>query len=390
MISWTTNNNKNIIISILIILILLGGYILKSNYKSINNENEDANSKDIKNELKLKYLLESFEKSIMKSTDSLIKFNQKAIKSGNYTNLRNELFTKDVIKQKIITDSSHKINGNNADYKIDLSSTSNTYKNVIGFRLIESVIPLPAHNINSSNNKIIVEHYDDNNNGHEILVHINEGFYTFNEIADRVTTDIIAAVNNLYPPINGVVYFTRDKFNILPEPNNDDIGNKYRYKIVRQTNDSNNNLVPVQLIFKFKKTGNNFYKLLGFDNIDEDIDEVRNEYGTNFHLLAPLVPIQHIQYLDIVIPEIPTSSTKLTTYGKNIIDRIFINAEPSESVVYRVPESEVHTTNYFYPIKLNSLSIKILMDGTFPIDPLVQTNYFEFEITMLKNTKLMN
>ena len=55
---------------------------------------------------------------------------------------------------------------------------------------------------------------------------------------------------------------------------------------------------------------------------------------------------------------------------------------------YRPPEGELETHNYFYPIKLNSLSIKLYNADTgviYPTSGLHTT--FEFELTIVENTK---
>ena len=96
-------------------------------------------------------------------------------------------------------------------------------------------------------------------------------------------------------------------------------------------------------------------------------------------------------FLDIVVDNIPSMACKINTNGKNIIDRVFVNVERNTILNYRVPESETQTSNYFYPISLDNINIKILApDGSLYDKERSGYNYFEFEITTLVNTKLMN
>ena len=73
-------------------------------------------------------------------------------------------------------------------------------------------------------------------------------------------------------------------------------------------------------------------------------------------------------FLDIVVDNIPSIACKINTNGKNVIDRVFVNVDRGTILNYRVPESETQTSNYFYPISLDNISIKILApDGNYMI-----------------------
>ena len=92
-------------------------------------------------------------------------------------------------------------------------------------------------------------------------------------------------------------------------------------------------------------------------------------------------------FIDVVIDEIPYIACKKNPHGKNVIDRIPVSNRSGGVVEYQAPISEYFSQNYFYPISLSKLSIKIYEDS----DHLYQTanhdNYFEFELTKLRNTK---
>ena len=74
-----------------------------------------------------------------------------------------------------------------------------------------------------------------------------------------------------------------------------------------------------------------------------------------------------------------------------VVDRIPITTRLGSIVEYQSPTSEYFSQNYFYPISLNHLSIQLYQDSSEHFyDTSNLDNYFEFEITMLKNTKNLN
>ena len=58
---------------------------------------------------------------------------------------------------------------------------------------------------------------------------------------------------------------------------------------------------------------------------------------------------------------------------------------------YQTNPSEYYTQNFFYPMKLSSLTIQLYLDLATDIiyDSQNGETNFEFELTILKNTKLM-
>ena len=86
-----------------------------------------------------------------------------------YEKNRNQLFTKDIEVFRILVDSKnldHSISHNTSNFVFDLHSTNksslnntggfNRFKNVIGFRLIEAIIPSSPYNVNTNNNKVYI------------------------------------------------------------------------------------------------------------------------------------------------------------------------------------------------------------------------------------------
>ena len=328
------------------IILIISGYLIKN--VSIKEERIIEKKAAVPNirDRDLEKLIKSFEDAIKKSVQTVIKFNENAAMKTNYLNMRNELFTKDIIKKKILIDSASREMGDSNNYKVNLSKTSDKFKNVIGFRLIECAIPMTSRNINANNDKLILVKGDVSH-----TINFDQGEYTFTELGNHIKTKIAT--------IDGT-------FNLVADVTGEDA---YTYTMTRASD----------LFFKFKQTGNSFYKLLGYDNIDETVQ------------LTASNNINHtIEYLDIVIDNIPEIACKVNSNGNPVIDRVMVNVSGGTLLTYRVPESETQTSNYFYPLSLNEVNIKILTPEGQIYDNKSGNNFFEFEVTILENTKLMN
>ena len=96
-----------------------------------------------------------------------------------------------------------------------------------------------------------------------------------------------------------------------------------------------------------------------------------------------------VHYIDLVITEIPSIACKINNKGKEIISRIPFNADAGSLIYYRTPEHELQTSNYFYPIKLSQLTIQLIDDHGNIYDCNNADNSFEFELTILQNTALL-
>lgn len=396
MISYLINYKYYIIFIIITIII---GYVMK-NYKKENVEVKDKIDKVKIKENELEKLIKSFENSIKKSTQTLIKFNQNNSLKTNYLNMRNELFTKDIMKTKVLIDSHDKIDNSpsNSDYTIKLSKLADTFKNVIGFRMIECSIPITGYNINENNNTITIEIQviDDSVSsrdfGNRILnIEFPVGNYTAVEVGNVITTEIRNTLINLNTGINisdatGLTVDGRDAYESDISNQNDRIFD------IRFNEETENyeffvwNFDNVTLSINNGDNSNLFYRLLG-TNRDETII-----FQKGFDNPQPERIIHHnYSFLDIVVDNIPSIACKINTNGKHVIDRVFVNVDRGTILNYRVPESETQTNNYFYPISLDNINIQILAPGGELYDPSRSGhNYFEFEITTLVNTKLMN
>lgn len=103
---------------------------------------------------------------------------------------------------------------------------------------------------------------------------------------------------------------------------------------------------------------------------------------------SDFVPDMSNHFVDIVVDEIPKIACKDNSIGKNTIERIYMNTDYGSMKIH---ESIIYgKQNYFYPITLEKLSIKLYSDdGKTLYDSQKANHSFEFEITTLKNTELV-
>jgi len=91
-------------------------------------------------------------------------------------------------------------------------------------------------------------------------------------------------------------------------------------------------------------------------------------------------------FVDIIIPELPYKACIHNANGYNIIARLCIKNNASNQMIEYEPENI--KDNYFYPITLSKVNIKICNFGTLdPYDGL--KNSFIFRLTILKNLDLL-
>ena len=300
--------------------------------------------------------MKTLKKELRNLTKSMMEFNANQIKNNSeYKDFREKLFTKDIIKKNIIIDSvSLQPLTNTSDYKVTFGQDNypEVYKNVIGFRLVKAVIPHTVHIVTDNNKRV-----DYNLNGTEDNFDLIPGSYTFSELGDHFIDKLNAK--------------TTKTFSIKSDTNT------YKYELGWSFGEN--------FYFLWKTSSNNgssAYRLFGAKNEDGSIDALLSSPYT-----FPYIVDQTKHFVDLVIPEIPDIACKMGS-KKQIIDRIPLDASPGSLVYYESPSNELSTKNYFYPIKLSSLSIQLYTG----YDKLYHSNngdnYFEFELTIVENTKL--
>ena len=320
----------------------------------VKNERREK-SEDLK---QMKSLLNEFMKQIKDSSESLVYFNNERKINSNYLNIRNQLFTKDIETKKILIDTKNIVDMgytyNTSNYTLDIGSNGKypeSFKNVIGFRLVKCVIAVCLFLVKDGYNS-----FDVTVVGTSYPNILSPGNYTFEELGDKIQSSLVPSG------------FTVDA----------DSSTK-KYTIKHGTLD-----------FSFTFQNNNLARLFG---LKLDASNTSKSSG----IVAPIklesdFPIdKSIHYVDLVVPEIPHMACKLNSLGQHVIDRIPLVSEAGTLNYYEAPLHEYLTQNYFYPIKLNKLTIQLYEDSENNFYTTNgRDNYFEFEITILKNTKLMN
>jgi len=107
-------------------------------------------------------------------------------------------------------------------------------------------------------------------------------------------------------------------------------------------------------------------------------------------IIADQIPHLKNSYIDLVVDEIPDIATIGNSIGYNIIERITSdNTKFGNLIHYDTSKAIEPSHNYFYPIILDKLSIKLYGDNGFILDNSGSNNSFEFEITMINSNNSM-
>lgn len=309
----------------------------------------------------------------------------------NYTSVqeyernRNKLFTKDIEKRIIVVDS-HNVHQttlfNSSNYTIKFRNNNNNedtninvHNNVIGFRLLKANVRSPPFNVNSTNNVIPYTI-----SGTEYSVTINPGLYTLSELANVFSST--TTTSSHFVTYSSLSDFT----NTSTTPNTSRV--TYFDSTAGSSGFSGNGR---GIRFRFSAT-NNFTinwnknnvsrgaaKLFGFFPQDAESETLK--------LFSNKIPDLSSHYVDLVIPEIPQIACKHNSYGNDIIERIPLTSFHGEYVYYK--DDYDISVNYFFPIKLHELTIKLYSDNKELYDCNNSDNNFEFEITLVKNLNLL-
>ena len=281
------------------------------------------------------------------------------IETEKYEKNRNKLFTKDIESRYILVDTNNiqktsSFNTNDYTYKLYSQTNSDnqnntggygSYKNVIGLRLIRAIIPNTAYTINDMNNTLSFTISSTN-----YTQTLTNGYYTLDNIINAFPT---SGSNKILQSM-----ITNDstthKFTI-------NYGSNIIYNW--NTNDKTKNAA----------------RLFGFYPV---------ESSTATSHTSDFVPDMSNHFVDVVIDEIPKIACKDNSIGKNTIERIYMNTDYGSMKIH---ETIIYSKqNYFYPITLEKLSIKLYSDdGKTLYDSQKANHSFEFEITTLKNTELV-
>ena len=325
-------------------------------YEDVEDSSEDNPSDSSSDE----------EHSQLLSNNVGVLYNQFDVKDTKFMNMesveeyqmkRNELFTPELSKIRILVDSknvTHKTTDHDtSNYTVELNGDDTTnstagfgnYENVIGFRLIKAMILNTVYQVTTNNNTI-----NFNYDGSDKVSTLTPGKYSLDDFADQVKLQMDAAIDGATP------------FTVTIDDTT-----TYKYRIVSSTSN-----------FYFLKSS--AWRLLGILNMDEEASTASTDKT------LPNVIDHSIHYVDLVIPEIPYIACKHNMSSKNVIERIPINVDPGDIVYYT--DSQDSFDNYFYPINLSKLTIQLYEDTNDTLyDCQNGDNSFEFELTILNKIK---
>ena len=314
-------------------------------------------------------VLKIFAKEVQNTAKSMSEFNHDFLLKSDYLNFRNSLFTKDIEKFHLLIDSkniTHSSTHNTSQYTIFLDGDSDSnnmtggygrIQNVIGLRLLKATIPSNPYHITDNNNDIII-----NYGGSDNTITLSSGNYTSDTLAAELQSKL-----NAHGSMSGFTVTFNDS-------------GALKYKIINSS---------VNFYFKwnsnFTTNNSSAYRVLGFLNIDQEPGDASTTQ-TSDH-----APDISVHFIDLVVPEVPYIACKKNAIGKNVIDRIPVHTSAGTIIHYQPPPSEYFSQNYFYPISLNKLTIELYEDSSNRIYKTQNIdNFFEFEITIVKNTKNFN
>lgn len=270
-------------------------------------------------------------------------------KAEEYEASRNKYFTPEIIRHSILVETHNHLKDISKDnFIVHFTDQSNnhtsgygSFDNVIGFRLIKAGVPNRDYHITDSDKTFTLRKTSSGTTvSHEIT--LTPGSYTFESLGIHIQAKIATITSGI--TVSG-------DSNTL----------KYTFEITGSQ--------TIQLQFN---EISHIRKILGFRN---------SSTVQSNTITSEVLPDSSVHYLDIIIDEIPYIACKRNAHGNNIIDRIALYAA-NGSLNYYENKQLLHQ-NYFTPIKLSKLTIKVLDDLNRPYDANENDMFFEFEITVL-------
>jgi len=319
-----------------------GKEVKKEIKKEINQENNSPNNEKILKDYMI--YMKSFKKEIQKLSQSITLFNENQIK-----NSKKDIFNKDITKKSILIDSisACKEDQKTSNYIVNFggSNSPGVQNNVIGFRLVNAIVPYTIYTINDHNKNFTITI-----SSTPTPVTLTPGSYTFIQLGSHLQDSINTA-------------YTSTDYTVTSHITT------YKYTIA----DTSASPEP------FTINWSQFLACARLFGFEKDTDE-NNLHSSDYSV------DQSIHYVDLVINEIPGIACKMSSKGKEIIARIPFTNVSGGLIYYRAPEGELQSSNYFFPMKLSSLSIQLFDDNGNEYDSNNGDNYFEFEISIINES----
>ena len=341
-------------------------------------------------------------------------------KLEDYEKNRNLLYTKDILRKRIVIDSHNYFQPdgfNTSDFTVifdfdtppgqgtSLVTTNyDIYHNVVGFRLVRTTIRTPPFNVNSTNN-IIKYKKVGSDTIHTIT--LNKGVYNMDNLAN-----VFQKYNgSFFPTIEAGTTTQVDitkyaQYSIYSDADNLTNGNpssEYVYgdnsismKFIGETStESESTNGNKAMLFELSYHGTEEITLLwDYNNITRGAARLfgflpKELTTTNKKLHSDRTPDVSTHFVDLAIPEIPSIGCKRNSSGRDIVERIQLKAGHGEYLHYGINVDESKTQHYFSPITLHRLNIQLYSVNNVLYDANNSDVSYEFEITMVKNKKLL-
>lgn len=363
---------------------------------------------------------EEFNSEDLKYTKQTHFLNQTSLEE--YEKNRNMLYTKDILRKRLVIDSHNYFqpdgfNTSNFLVVFDFDTAEGSslvttnydiYHNVIGFRLVRTTIRTPPFNINSTNNIIKYKRSSTGDTIHTAT--INPGVYNMSDLGNvfqqyqgslfvATTTNPTNTVNtdNFAQFItysdsssisNGSYSAGTDTFS----PSNNTFSWTFHNVDSTNTTSTNGNK---SMAYDLTFNGSDEITILwDFDNITRGTARLfgflpKPKTSVNQKLYSDRTPDVSTHFVDLSIPQIPSIGCKRNSSGRDIIERIQLKAGHGEYLHYGIDVDESNVQEYFAPITLHRLNIQLWAVNNVLYDSNNSDASFEFEITMVKNKKLL-
>ena len=341
----------------------------------------------------------------------------------DYEKNRDLLYTKDIIRKRIVIDSHNyfqptNFNTSNFTVVFDFDTNEGTslittnydiYHNVIGFRLIRTTIRTPPYNVNSTNNII---RYKKAGSDTIYSVTLNKGVYNMTNIStvfQKYNGSLYAATSS--SPTQTVNINTYAQYSIYSDPT---IGpsplvcgtfdgsiftpgdGTFSLTFIGEVSTTTTSTSGQKsMIFEIKYNGSEEVTILwDYDNVSRGAARLFGflpieQTSVNQKLYSDRTPDVSTHFVDLVIPEIPSIACKRNSSGKDIIERIQLKAGHGEYLHYEVNVDESNVQYFFSPITLHRLNLQLYSVNNVLYDSNNSDISYEFEITMVNNKRLL-
>jgi hypothetical protein len=337
-----------------------------------------------------------------------------------YEKNRDKLFTKDILRKRIVIDSHNYFQPDNFDtsnftvvfdYETDagtslVTTNYDVYHNVIGFRLVRTTIRTPPYNVNETNNVI---KYKKGTSNTIYTFTLNPGVYTMDDLANvfqlyngaltKNSDDVTETYNTsnlaqfgLYSDTN-ITNGTYDSGTAVFTGGDDTLTSLF-HDSDSITTTSTTNTKGLIYEYTFNSSSEEINILWDYDNITRGAARLygylpKETISVSQKMYSNRTPDVSSHFVDLAIPQIPSIGCKRNSSGRDIIERIQLDKGHGEYLHYKALSDETQTQHFFAPITLHRVNIQLWAVNNVLYDTNNSDTSFEFEITMVKNKKLL-